>query len=329
MYFYPMVEGKIEEEKVHKIFELKNENLEKYNSGILSYKDKNGNTLYSHANIITLQTLIEDLEYTYLYPLNMEKIVNQSKENLKFFDTEKHIYEINKNKKIIKDYSNRYIPKFGLTRGYELLFNYKISSLVLLFILILPLSSLFAEEKENKYYQIFIGEKVKKRCIKFKIISSYIFIFVLSLIFYIMDIFCFNRIWPMNEIFNPIYSLKLYKNTFLNTSIFSFLIINFLFMLIAYIFFGTLFMIVSLNSKKVFVSLVINYIILISVIILSDFINIPFNPFNLLNNKDMFKGFYVKRILSYHIYEPWYYLIFSLIFIFLLMCVLKRSVKKW
>lgn len=329
MYFYPVVEGKIEKEKVNKIFALEDENIEKYSQGIVSYKDAEENVLYTHANKITLETLIEDLEYTYFYPLEMEKVVNKAESNLKSLNLTNSAYEIKKNEKIIDDYSHRYISKFGLTRGYELLFNYKISSLFLLLILVLPLSTLFVEEKENNHYQMLIGKRVKNQCIKFKIIDAYLFILILSLLFYIVDILCFHYIWPMNTLFNPIYSLKLYQNTFLNMNILLFLIINFLFMLIACIFMGTVFMIVSLNTKKTFISLSINYIILIFTIVLTDFIKVPFNPFNLLNNKDMFKGFSVINFSSYPIYEPWYYLILSLISTFLLIGILRRSAAKW
>lgn len=250
MYFYPVVEGKIEKEKVNKLLALEEENLERYSQGIVSYEDEQGKILYTHANIITLEVLIEDLKYTYFYPLKMEKVVNKAELNMKSLNKKSNAYEIKENQKIIDTYSNRYIRKFGLTRGYELLFNYKISSLFLLLILVLPLSTLFTEEKESGRYQILIGKEIKNQCIKFKLMAACIFLFILSLSFYIIDIFCFHHIWPMNTLFNPIYSLKLYQNTFLNMKIFSFMIINFIFMFIVYSFMGIVFMIVSLNTKK-------------------------------------------------------------------------------
>lgn len=328
-YFYAVVEGKIEREKVNRLLILEEENSEKYNKGIVSYEDEKGSILYTHANRITLETLIEDLQYTYFYPLKIEEVVSMADSNIKNLDVKNNAYEIKKNEKIIDAYSNRYIPEFGLTRGYELLLNYKISSLFLLLILVLPLSTLFAEEKENDRYQMLIGKDVKQQCIKFKIISAYMFIFILSLTFYIIDIFCFNYIWPMNALFNPLYSLKLYQNTLLNVSILSFLIINFMLIFIAYSFMGTVFMIISLNTKKTFISLSINYIVLVFIIILTDFVKVPFNPFNLLNDKEMFKGFFIKKVLFYPIYEPWYNLIFSLIFIIFLIGILRRSAAKW
>lgn len=329
MYFYPIVEGKIEREKVNELLNLEKENLQKYNQGIVSYEDEKGNLLYTHANRITLETMIEDLQYTYFYPLKIDGIINKAKLNIEDPNLVNYTNEKKKNQKIIDAYSNRYIKKFGLTRGYELLFNYKISSFFLLLVLVLPLSTLFAEEKESNRYQILVGQETKSRCIKHKLIAAYIFIFILSISFYIIDILCFNHIWAMNALFNPIYSLKLYQNTFLNINIFAFIVINFLFMFVAYCFMGLIFIITSLNTKKVSTSLGINYIVLIFIIGLTDFVKISFNPFNLLVNKDMFKMFSAKKILFYTIYEPWYYLVLSLFCIVLLMGVLRRSAKKW
>lgn len=329
MLFYPTVKGKIEKEKVNALLNLEKENLQKYNQGILSYQDEEGNILYTHAIKITLETMIEDMKYTYYYPLKMGEIVNKAELNLKDSSLTSYSREKDKNQKIIATYSNRYIKKFGLTRGYELLFNYKISSFFLLLILVLPLSTLFTEEKENNHYQLLVGEEAKSKCIQYKVIGAFTFILGLSLIFYMIDIVCFNKIWPMNEPFNPIYALKLYQNTALNVNIFSFAIINFVFMFIAYSFMGLIFMIISLNTKKISISLSLNYLVLMLIIGLSDFVKTPFNPLNLLVDKDMFKVFSMKRILFFTFYEPWYNLVLSLICIIMLMGILKRSAKKW
>lgn len=325
MYFYNLVKGEITEEKVKKILDIQNKNkIYLTKNGPNSY-EVDGKIFYPLEVNSAIELIKEDMKFTYFYPIKIKKLITNTKNNI----DKRDLYNNRICEKIIKIYKNRYIFNFSSNRGYFLLLNYKVSSLFVLIILLLPLSSIFSEEKEKNTYQMIIGTYSKKIFIKQKFFTGLFITFIIGLIFYIIDFICFFNIWPVNFPLNPIYSIENYQNSPLTLSILYFLSINFLLMLAGYLFMAIIFMITSLKTGNSNKSLVFNYIILIVVGFLSDLIEIPGNPFLFLTNKKFFKEFNVVNVVGFPILKEYIYIIIAIIVLIALILLFKREAKKW
>lgn len=193
--------------------------------------------------------------------------------------------------------------------------------------MLLPLSIIFSEEKEEKNDELIIGSVSRSRWINNKIISSILFTSLLSLLFYVVDFISFYSQWPVDQITNPLYSIDVYQNTFYRGSILSFFVLEYFLRLLAFLTMAFIFMFTSLKTRKTTLSLSINFLLLIMVSLSTDVFEVIFNPFNFLTNKDLFKSTSSIALGGMYIEKVWWMILASVLFLIFLFIIFRNEAK--
>lgn len=329
MTFYPSIKGDKTEEKVKYIKNKSNEMEKLYSEDIIQFKNEQGKTIYTYGSKMAIElSILPDMEYCYLYYNQNKDLVNDAKENLSNISDKKSFR--NKYLKLLIDkFESRNIPKFGLTRGYEVLFSYNLSVLFCMLLIIVPISQIFAKEKDKEYDILVLSRKDRIRWGVYKIKTAIFSAVMVMLLFYIVDIVAFNNVWNMDYPLNPIYSIKSFRYTGFNLSIIEYMGFNLFIKIFAVVFMAYIFILNSITTKNVSKALLKNVISICFIIIANDIFNLKFLPLNLLTNQKFLTDFNVTNVFGIAVQSFQINLILSIFVVLILRIIVYRSIRRW
>lgn len=140
----------------------------------------------------------------------------------------KYLYQINI--KIAELYSEREITEFHNLSKITELINYKFSYLLMIFLIILGGSEIFAYDKESGAWQVMkTTRNGRKKIARVKIIVMQLYVIMLAVIFGFCNFLCFKLCYGFEGLGQPVYAIRAYKDMLVNDSIAVFIIKNFAF----------------------------------------------------------------------------------------------------
>ena len=166
------------------------------------------------------------MEYSVKYSSEMEKVLTQAEENLKFYQENKNKAETTKNAYILDHYNGRSISEFYLYDGWESLLSYDFSDLLILLLLVLAVAPAFTCEKENGMILILSSCKRGRWPMLFsKCGSAVIFSWSITALFALFNLLIFGLLCGFEGWNSPLYAIESYRNTPFSGSVLMFYVL--------------------------------------------------------------------------------------------------------
>jgi hypothetical protein len=160
------------------------------------------------------------MKYLVLYTSNMEDVIEKAEENISFYRKHKNVYELEKNELILNTYAGREINQFYDTKSWYTLFTYRFSDLFVFCLIILAIVPIFIQEKETNMRELILScRRGKQNMITVKVLSVFVYIIVVNLIFSSINFLEFKFLYGLCPSEMPLYSIEAFQNTPLNCSI--------------------------------------------------------------------------------------------------------------
>lgn len=208
---HTQLDGDITEEKQDKVIQLYDNLKEEIDKGDYDTGyTKNAGTGYIFGDY----SLIESNFYLPIknmvsYTEKNNKLVNQAKENIKFYKKTGNKYELAKNQYIVKKYRNRVIHNFYDTTDWKKLLSYNFSDIVLIIFLFLCVLPLFHQEQICGMENIILTtKKGRKMYFAGKYISVITGIVMCAVIVAGINYLMFYFIYGLKGTGLPIYALE-------------------------------------------------------------------------------------------------------------------------
>lgn len=162
-----------------------------------------------------------EMQYDYLYGNEAIRIVSNAEELTHFYSEVGNNFEVHKNRQIAYGFTNRSIPMFADTRGYEVLLYYDYSAMLVLMLIIFGLSGVFVTEQETEMYMILRSTKNGSGAtVAAKLTAATMLIMLLCCVFFIQDFVTIYLSSGRNEALrSPVYALRFFETTPLNMTV--------------------------------------------------------------------------------------------------------------
>ena len=325
---YDQVSGRMTDEKISFVVSEYKRTKSIVDSGNFSTEPNQPGTYtgYIYGDMGMFYELFERMDYAYNYKDRLSKVLDKAKNNVNFFSEKNNIFEVRNNTKIIETYDNRKIDTFYDTDGFKFLINYDFSSLLIIFMIILGLVPVFSGEKFCRMNIIIKTTNIgKRKIIKTKLFSAYIYTFFISLLFLATDIITYAVLFGFDGANNCIYSIDEFIFSPLTIKIWQYLLLAYFIKLICFFVLTSIILLCStLFSENIF-PFVTSAFIIISLLFVNDFIDGKigqiisiFNPLSLLSTRILFNEYNVVNFMNYPVYKVIPILIVSII---LLLCL--------
>ena len=282
------IEGPITNEKISFVIEKKNELDELIRDGSYSTQyDRNTYSGYQFGDQRIFNELYHSLDYAYHYKENLNSVQDQALENISLFSS--NTYEVRKSKKIIDVYRDREITEFYDTVGFDNYLKYDFSTLLILLLIILIISPIFAEEVESGMnLLVYSSPKGRTATVKVKLAVCLFIAIVIPIIFCCTDYLVFSILFHFEGGMNPLYSIESFMYTPFNGTINQYVILSGAFKVMGAIFFSLLFAIFSFIQTHVLSAFLYSVGALLFSIISNDFFGDSFfnktNPITVFTN---------------------------------------------
>lgn len=292
---YQKYSGQITEEKTEELFLIYSELcLETANMEAVTGEDPDSFTYNKYSDVRFLELyFINEMKYDSSYEDYANEIVKHARENVDFFQEKENSFEVEKNKKIAVAFRNRKITEFYSTKGYNYYFNYDFSSLLILFLVILGVSSVFVKEQETEMCHMLVtSRRGGIPTLTAKLVSTWLFAVAVSLLFYGEDYFLYMQLyggWDAGS--SPLYAIRTFEGTPLLISIFQSALLFLGIRILGILVIATLLLMVSMQMKRALPTVVINLIAVLLLILLAARIfgyGKLFNPIMLIQCRSLF-----------------------------------------
>lgn len=328
---YDLLSGEITKEKTKFL-------LEKYNK----YKeiiatdayDKSGGqpdtyTGYIAADFYVFEKIYEEYQYIYEYAGKMEQICRMAENNLQDENIKSDKYQVSRNKKIIGDYRSRGIFSFYNVEDTEIYLNYDFSSMLMFFAVMVGVAGVILQEKKAKMLSILETSMLgNKRVLAVKIMAAFIYVLFIVIFFELCTWLTFSVLFHPEGFLQPLYSIKSYRDTYLNCSIIETIFLGILLKYIALLSFTAsvlLLSILSFRPIQTVVGGIIEYFIFIQAFLYSQ---LWINPIVLLASSQFFRTFEEINFFGHSIYYPFVVTVLVAILIIVLCIMLLLFGKK-
>lgn len=166
------------------------------------------------------------MKYAANYENDLLQVVEQAEENRVFYRMYNNEFELAKNKYIVDHYKGRKITTFYDGKPWEMLFNYRFSDLLILLLLLLGLIPIYTNEKETRMDDLILSSrKGKGNMGTAKMMSIFIYIACLLLIFAGSNLLMFSLLYRLSGANMPVYAIEAYQFTPISLSVGSFYIL--------------------------------------------------------------------------------------------------------
>ncbi|WP_304942043.1 ABC transporter permease [Vallitalea guaymasensis] len=240
---------------------------------------------------------VQPMEYAYMYKSRANNIVNNARNNMKFFKKLGNEYEYKKNVITANLFANRVISNFAYLEMYQSYLHYDFSILLILFLCLYGIVNVFVNEKESQMNILLLTSIYGgKRTTTAKIIATSTFIVGITLWFLILDFICFSIAFNSFVTINlPIYTIQNFLASSINITIGQYIVISGIFKMIGMLVIGMMFLFISEFFKNALLPFITNLSIILVIIFLCEkyrgsgyIINKVINPFILLINRELF-----------------------------------------
>lgn len=323
--------GKLTDEKVNFVRGYYKELLEETSKVDHSTEyDKNRYTgyLFGDLNLIK-RYVIPLLEYNYMYSSNMVDVLDKANDNVKLYSNLGNKYEKAKNNRVAEMYKNRKIEDTTNNRGISYYFRYDFSALLVILLLIFGLSTVFCNENETQMVELIRTSKNRKKTVTMKFLASFIYVFAISLYFYLMDLILIYMISGTDSFFVPIYSVPFFELTPLNMSVIAFIFLDFVMNFMVFTLLGIFLLYISYYLKRTVNSIVFGIIAISGLIMANDFFKTVLNPVSLITNYSMVRNFEGLNVFGICILNYEAAIIVSVSYFFVLCLFIRKQAIKW
>lgn len=235
------LDGELTSEKISFVTREINKLSEIVEQGIYSTEyQEDTYTGYTYGDYYMIKRYFyEPMKYIALYETNISKIVEEAKENVKFYTSVGNAVEKKKNEIVINNYTGRSIDKFYDMKCWERLFNYRFSELISVSLMLLGIGPIFVNERETKMDAMILSSKKGKIAMTYaKVLSIFIFIVFLNIVFATINFFEFKILYGLKGSGLPLYAIEAFQYTPLNCSVGAFYCFNSLLNIIGMFSFG-------------------------------------------------------------------------------------------
>ena len=212
----------------------------------------------------------EPVKYLVEYQDHINEKVEKAKENMAYYEKYHNTYEYQKNKEIVKRYSNRKLNFFYDTKTWLKLLEYHFSDFLILVLLILGVVPVYSQEKNTGIHQLIQTTKQGKWtfCIG-KYIAFILPVVTLVFLFHFMNWLGYRCTFGLSSGSVPLYSIPKYQYTVWNGSIMQFYIFLFVMKCLGFIVLSLIFNLVSEHVS----SLVTSYILCVFITIVCTYLS--------------------------------------------------------
>lgn len=163
------------------------------------------------------------MKYSVMYSKNMESVLDEIGEKIEDYRQEGNQVNQQKYEYLYYAYSGRHIDSFYETSGWNYLYSYRFSDLLILILLLFGIIPMFCNEKMNgMYYVILSNPKGKQDYNICKFISILIYSFVISILFQGVNFLCITNLFHLQGGNRPLYCIQEYQYTNLNCNLITF-----------------------------------------------------------------------------------------------------------
>ena len=260
--------------------------------------------VYSDYSMIHFH-LYTPIKRLYEYNIKADEIVKRANENINFYEKNNNIYQSRLNKKISQKYGNRKITKFLELDGAESLLEGKVSAILLIVLLCILGIHIWISERENgMIYLLQTSYMGRRKIVSTKLMAYEIVCVGLVILFMTAKFVISHILYGSAYLTMPIYSIKGYEDTVLNSSIFIFYLIKGLLIWLALTEILLFISAISIRTKKkitAFLSIVIFLIFIFAIHNCNLEILKYINPMTLLFDSSLFTRFDYINISNYPI----------------------------
>lgn len=276
---YNLLEGEIKEEKLSLFLNKYDEITEivqsgNYNTSEADFEKYFCGYAYGDKNIF--DEVYAEFQRQIEYETNISTIKDKAINNMTFFKEMGNSLLYAQNEYILSSFDIRQIKSFYYTSPAISLFTYNFSTVLILLLILLLFSPIFAIERESEMLNLLCCTKRGSN----KMVVGSIWLNKIKLLFWVVtllvilfgfsDIVCLKLCLKFNGLLQPIYVIAEFQNTNLTCSILSFWIMNLLLKWFGFIIIGLMVMVISKTQK----SSASSYMISLMLIALSMFISV-------------------------------------------------------
>lgn len=257
------VAGVITQEKIDFLVAGINRNTTLVESG--SYDSKQGDdgtyTGYVYGDMNAFTEVYHELKERYLYQEDITKKLIILNENI-----ERSGHENDYSRLIKKQLENRYIHTYYDTSGIQQYLDYTDSILFIIVVIIFKMTHyLYYDQRFAMEPLVFVTKHGRTTVKKVKWLLTTFSTVTVAMIFFITDFISFSLIYPMDGLFEPIYSVQTFAMTFFNCSIGSYIGLLLIIKLLSLLFLGQLILLAQRKIKNSYLTTVLS--LLVSILI--------------------------------------------------------------
>lgn len=241
---------------------------------------------------------IQPMEYAYMYRSVASDIVRKAQENMAFYNKLGNKCMYRENRMITKLFAGRSITRFSYTEMYQYYLEYDFSSVLVMLFCLYGLVGVFVMEKETQMDMLLMTTvSGGRKTVITKIIASILFIFAVSLWFWLLDFTAFSAVFhSLEAAASPVYALANFENASVNLTMSQYAIVSAAIKTGGMMVLGLVFLFVSSVSQNALLPFVVNMVLSGAVILHQEIMegseHILFkiiNPFILVANSELFK----------------------------------------
>lgn len=270
-------DGVVTTEKAEKINSMYQELDEQVSSGTFNTTyEKDSLTGYIFQDYQLIKLYFHDpMMNNALYAEKMQDIVNEAQSNMHASNS--HSYSHQYNRYIATHYKNRSVSSFYNFIGWQYLFDYQFSDILIILLLACCILPTFIKEKKSMMNEILDTTQIgKKSVFKTKILSIVVLSFLLVSVFAVVNLVLAQITIGIGGSTSPIYSIEEFSLTPYNCSILAFYLLSLLCKVIGFSVIGSLFLLITKFVKEYLSA----FISAIAVALLLLFINGYLNTFS-------------------------------------------------
>lgn len=297
---YEHIEGRLTSEKVQWIKDY-NEKMTAIVNGGAAYDNYEFFTGYAFGDMNISNEWLDEVTRIYNYNSEIQRLKTETAEYKKFAAAHGSVYFQNVSDKIEKTYGERKIDSVYNYSAFEPYFSYSFSSFLIIIIMLLAFSPLFAGEYETGMQLCFMSSVNGRKATGFaKIGAMTVFTFIVCVLFSLADFITFCLCAGLDGFSAPIFAIAGFAYTPLTCSIASFIVLLFFVKLLGFLTLGLIYSFFSSVFHKSYSVFVFGLLATFGLMLVSayskgilDTIN-TVNPINLIIGYKMFSSFDVN-----------------------------------
>ena len=318
--FYETLEGKITAEKLKKLTDYMIE---------LNNAAESGDVLPSYyinaeGDRMMVSRQYDKIEKIYRYEEKIDELLKENERQTAIYRQKGNTYLVKTSELVADVYSERSIDSYYDVETYATYFNYDFSSFLLLMLIFLATSSLYAGESESGMLPLIRSTAGGRLRLAYaKLASAAVFIISVCLAFFLCDFLMFLWCARLRGITNPIYSIDAFAYSPLTVSVGAFVLLLAAVKLLGFLCFGLLACLFSSVFKKSYMAFTADFVMTVGLMTSAysggfiEYVNL-INPIRLLTGRSLYSSFAVTDIFGTPVFRSTVTLTVSAVFMTIL-----------